>query len=138
MKKVFLVVSAITLTVAAKAVHVPDAIEKAFEQKFPSAKKVKWDKEPDGSYEASFLMQGKEMSATYDASASLLDTETEITVAELPQKVSAAFNSMHPNKKITEAAIIEKANGTIIYEVEAKVNKRSTDFLLTGDGVLIK
>ena len=45
MKKLIILVLGILLSASTiNATEVPDAIEKAFQQKFPTAKKVKWEK----------------------------------------------------------------------------------------------
>lgn len=45
-----------------------EAAEKAFRQQFPNAKEVKWDKENEHEYEASFVLDGKKGSANFSAS----------------------------------------------------------------------
>jgi hypothetical protein len=117
-----------------KAIEVPDAIKKAFQQKFPTAKKVKWEKEGSNDYEASFLLNGKELSALYSPDGQLKETETEISISELPKAVVDALNKKYPNVKIDEAAKIERADNSIVYETEVKINKKKTDLLFDQNG----
>lgn len=138
MKKLFFILVIALLSNQVMAFEVPDAIESAFEQKFPNAKKVKWEKEEDGNYEAEFILNDQEMSATFSPSATLLETETELEINELPQKVQDAFKSNYPTAKILEAAKITMADGIVYYETEAKINGKKTDVLFSPDGQLKK
>lgn len=95
----------------------PTAVQTAFQQKFPNASDVDWSKEKNGDWEAEFELPGSsEMSATFSADGRWLETETEIAISELPAPVVAALQG----KKVKEAARIEKADGSMVYEAEVK------------------
>lgn len=96
--------------------EVPSDIKMAFLKKYPSATKVKWEKEK-GKYETSFLLGGKEMSVLYDANGTIEETETKIAVSELPAK---AKNYAMSKGTIKEAARTVAANGKVKYEAEVK------------------
>lgn len=100
----------------AQNANVPANVEAEFTKKYPNATKVKWEKE-EGNYESSFRMGKKVMSVVYTPGGKLTETETKITVAELPKQAQT-----YAGKKgtIKEAAKIEMANGTIRYEAEVK------------------
>ena len=95
----------------------PEVVLAAFQQKFPNAQDVDWSKEKNGEWEAEFEVPGsKEMSANFSADGRWLETETEIAYSELPAPVIAALQG----KKVKEAARIEKADGSTVYEAEVK------------------
>jgi len=95
----------------------PEVVLAAFQQKFPNAQDVDWSKEKNGEWEAEFEMPGSnEMSANFSADGRWLETETEIAYSELPAPVIAALQG----KKVKEAARIEKADGSTVYEAEVK------------------
>lgn len=129
---IILVISLLLSATTLKATEVPDVVEKAFAQKFPIAKKVKWHKEKDNNYEASFMLNDKETSAVYSPDGQLKETETEISASELPKAVSEAFAKKYPNAKIEETAKIERSGGAVIYEIEVKGQK--TDLLFDESG----
>lgn len=104
----------------------PQAVVAAFNQKFPGVKKVGWDKEKNGEWEAEFEQNEVDMSANFSADGKWLETETEIKVTDLPAPVQAALKG----KKIKEAARIQKADGTTVYEAEV----RRKDLLFDADG----
>ncbi len=99
-----------------KTADVPQAVRTAFAQKFPGATVEKWTKE-DTAFEAEFDgANDQEMSANFAADGAWLETETEIAFAELPASVRTAVQG----QKVKEAARIERAGGTTVYEVEVK------------------
>ena len=135
MKKLIILVLGTLLSASTiNATEVPDAIEKAFQQKFPTAKKVKWEKEKSNDYEASFVLNDKEVSALYSPDGQLKETETEISISELPKAVVDAMNKKYPNVKIDEAAKIERSDNTVVYETEIKINRKTTDLLFDQNG----
>lgn len=113
----------------ARAQSIPAPAKSAFAKLHPQATAVKWDKE-DGGYEASFKENGKSMSVVMDGRGTLKETETDITVSELPASVRDYVAKQMPGKKIKEAAIIVDAAGTKKYEAE--VGGKDLLFDMTG------
>ena len=96
--------------------QVPAAVKTAFERKYPSVK-ASWDKE-DANYEANFKHDGKAMSAVIGKNGTVVETETDIPVTDLPKAVQDYMKKNYPGVKIEEAARIVKANGEVNYEAE--------------------
>lgn len=115
-----------------KTIVVPDAVSKSFSKDF-SGVMAKWDKE-DANYEANFKKDGKSMSAVYDNSGKLIETEESIAVTSLLQSVRDYVASHYKGKKIKEAAIITRPNGEINFEAEVD----GIDLLFTKQGQFIK
>jgi hypothetical protein len=135
MKNIIILVVSILLSASAiRATEVPAAVKTAFAQKFPTAKKVKWQKEKTNDFEASFMLDSKEVSATYSPDGKLKEVETEIPVSELPKAVTEALNKKYPGAKVDEAAKIERADNTVVYEAEMKVSGKKTDLLFDENG----
>lgn len=138
MKHIILVVCLALMASTTKAIHVPDLVSKAFQQKFPTVKKVKWEKENDADFEAEFTLNGKQVSAVFAADGAWRETETELKASELPAHIVSAFNKLYPGNKIREAAVIQRLNSGTLYEIETKVNGEETDILFDASGNLIK
>ncbi len=139
MKKLIIVaIVAMFSTTALHATEVPEVVKKAFQQKFPTAKKVKWEKENNNDFEASFTLNDKEISAVYSIDGQLKETETEIAVSELPKSVIDALAKKDANAKIEEAEKIERSDNTIIYETEVKINKKKRELLFDSNGNEVK
>ena len=133
MKKVLIlaVFAFLTMEVNAQemtADKVPSAVKESLIKAYPNAKATKWDKE-DADYEASFKMNGKNMSILYDAKGMEKEVETDIKFSELPMPVQTALKG----KKVKEAAIIKKG-GKTFYEAEVG----GKDLLFEADGKMVK
>ncbi len=94
----------------------PAAAKAAFTKAFPGSSKVKWEKEKEG-FEASFVQNGKKMSAVYDAQGNLKETEAAIKASELPAGVMDYVKKHYKGASIKETAKITDAAGNVKYEV---------------------
>ncbi len=128
-----LVAVAVLATVSCMAQDAPAAVKRAFAKQFPNTTVQKWDKE-DGKYEANFTTAGKRMSATFDATGALEETETDIQAAELPSLVTSYIKTNYKGAGIKEAAIITNAKGEKMYEAEVK----GKDLLFDMQGTFLR
>jgi len=99
--------------------QVPAAVKSAFATQFPTVNKVKWEKEGE-HFEAEYKLNKTEYSAVFDAQGTLLETEMEIPVSQLPSDVAAYMQANYAGKKIKEAAKITNSKGVATYEAEIK------------------
>ena len=121
-----------------KEAQVPAVVVATFKQAHPTAKAVQWEKE-DGNYEASFKQGTGEMSVVLAAAGTLLETETEITTAQLPAAVRATLSSHYAGHKVTEAAkLVAAATGAVTYEAEVSKAGKKRDVLFDANGVELK
>jgi len=116
----------------------PQAVLDAFNKKFPTATKVKWEKENAKEFEASFNMKGVDYSANYSDTGEWMETESTIAFNDLPKNVQTTFNASHPNAKVKEVAKIETSKGQTQFEVEMKQGMKTVEFLYNSDGTEIK
>lgn len=116
----------------------PNAVTITFNQKFPNASNVKWDKENAHEYEASFVWKGEKHSANFNDTGEWLETESPITFNQLPEKVQAAFNASHKVTTIKAVAKIETSKGQTQYEVEIKQGLKTVEFFYEANGSVIK
>ncbi len=116
-----------------KEADVPPTVSATFAKQYPNVKAGGWEKE-NGNYEVEFDFNKVEMSVLIGPNGQLLETETEIKVAELPKIITDYCVKNYPGKKIAEASKIVNDKGVVTYEAE--VNKM--DVLFTADGVFIK
>jgi Putative beta-lactamase-inhibitor-like, PepSY-like len=114
------------------------AITAAFQQKFPTATKVKWEKENDTEYEANFNMNGLKYSANYSTKGEWLETESPIAFDKLPPKVTEAFQALHKNQKVKSASLIETSSGTTKYELEYRKGLKMVELFYDENGNELK
>ena len=114
------------------ASKVPAAVKATFAKTYPGAI-VQWEKE-DGKYEASFKENGNSMSALFETSGTMTESEMDIKVNTLPAPVLAYVKQNYPGKSIKEGAKITKANGTVNYEA----NVSGKDVIFDANGKFLK
>lgn len=112
---------------------VPQPVKTAFQKSYPTAKEVKWDKE-GSNYEASFDFNETDYSVLFDANGSIVETEAEIEISQLPKSVTEYVTTHYKGQKIKEAAKITDAKGVDTYEAEIK----GMDLLFDSKGNFVK
>ena len=138
MKKLLMSVMAITAIVCAanaQKVHakkVPAAVKASFARQYPGIT-ASWEKE-EGKYEAGFDHNGHEMSALFETTGAMTESEMEIKVNELPAPVMQYINAHHKGAVVKEAAKITKATGEVNYEAEV----RGKDLIFDATGKFLK
>ena len=138
MKKLLMSVMAITVMVFAAnaqkldASKVPAAVKTSFAKQYPGIT-AKWEKEA-GKYEAGFDQNGHEMSALFEPTGAMTESEMEIKVSELPASVMQYITAHHKGATVKEASKITKANGEVNYEAEVK----GKDLIFDANGKFLK
>ena len=113
---------------------IPTAATTAFNQKFLSASKVKWEKESSNNYEAEFELKGVKYSANFSVNGEWLETESPFSFNQLPEKVQTSFNTSH--KGVTPKAVskIETSKQGTIYELEITKGLKTVELFFKQDG----
>lgn len=120
-----------------EAENTPKAVETAFQQKFPDAKKVKWEKENENEWEAEFEMNGKEYSANFLSDGTWKETEYEISLSEIPEEVMHTIDAQFPDHEVEEVELSERALGNV-YEFELESADEEVEVEITADGSSMK
>jgi uncharacterized membrane protein YkoI len=122
--------------------QVPKAVLEAFENAYPNAKGVEFEKEmfeDKAAYEVEYKENGREYELLYDADGSLLQKEEEIETQALPESVSQAVMKAHPKGTLKETEKVMKPDGTVTgYEVEIKENGKEIELELDTSGKILK
>lgn len=115
----------------------PKKVEEAFAKKFPTVKKVKWDKENDTEWEAEFKMKGTEYSANFMEDGTWKETEHEIKKNAIPANVKTSLDTEFSGYKIEEAEISETSEGSV-YEFELEKGEQTMEVAIDTNGKVIK
>ncbi len=129
--------AAISINASAQKPSVPETVNKAFTQKFPDAKSVKWDKENDTEWEAEFKLKGVEYSANFSTEGVWKETEHEIETSAIPANVKQTLDGEFAGYKIEEAEISETAEGTV-YEFKLEKDETKMEVAISPDGKVVK
>jgi hypothetical protein len=115
----------------------PDNVKKEFVKKYPAAQSVKWATEEANEWEAEFIINGKEMSASFDDKGIWLETEVEITEKELPEAVVNTLKNKFAGFKTGEMSTIENPQMKG-FEIALKKGDTSLEVVFDNTGKVIK
>jgi len=117
-----------------KEKDVPKSVQNAFVQKYPSAKKVSWEKEK-GNFEANWGgKSGEDSSAQFTPSGNFVEIVVAIPISQLPANIPPYVSKNYHGAKINEAGKLTDAMGRHMYEVEIK----GKDLIFDEKGVFLK
>ncbi|RYU79273.1 PepSY-like domain-containing protein [Hymenobacter persicinus] len=120
------------------AKQVPAATVATFKKAYPTVKAVAWEKE-EANYEAGFTQGKSEMSVVITPTGTLLETEMEMPVTQLPAAVRTKLATDYKGYKVLEAAkIVTAATGATTYEAEVSQAGKKRDVLFHADGTEVK
>jgi len=117
---------------------VPVLIYRAFKSKFQGASQESWSKESKSVYEVEFFNDRKKQSATFDTSGAWLETETEISLSQLPRVVNAAFNKQFGGFTVQETTSVETADRGTLYELIINKGSEGYEVQFSAKGELLK
>lgn len=120
-----------------KKIDIPEAVQKAFKEKFPKVKNVQWEMEGEEEYEAEFKKEDKEVSALFAVDGTWIETETDIKPNEVPQVILDAIAEEYDDFTILEAEKIERADG-MFYELEINSDGRDWEMEVSPEGEIIE
>jgi len=137
---VSLIVSFATISCAQKVneKNLPAAVKTAFSTKYPTATNIKWGKENAKEYEAEFKLNNNNVSANFLVTGEWVETETVLSVTDLPAAVSNAIKTKYPSASIIKAEKLEKPVNKTLYEVFIKLNGKTKEVELNADGSFAK
>ncbi len=118
--------------------EVPSVVLTAFQEKFPQASDIAWDKESDTEWEAEFKMDNKEMSANFSPEGKWLQTETDIKEKELPEAVKNTIKSQFIGYEIEESAQVAMPEQNEAYEVELEKGKATLEVVIDSSGKVLR
>ena len=119
------------------SLQAPANVVSAFKTVHPKAQKITWDKE-GLNYEADYVEGGDNYSVIINNLGKILETEKEISSAELPSGVIKYINDNYNGYKLSGAARIEDNSGNVTYEAEIKNGNTFKDVMFNQSGKPLK
>ena len=128
---------------------VPEAVLKAFENKYGDIKDVKWEKK--NNYNVARFQTGAitkagnsyTTSAWYDDNGSEKQVNQDIPFANLPEAVKTAFDAYQKKmyadwKADDDVDVVSRLDMGLIYIIEIEKGKEERELSFSPDGVLLK
>ena len=119
------------------SLQAPANVVSAFKTVHPKAQKITWDKE-GLNYEADYEEDGDNYSVIINTLGKILETEKEITPAELPSGVIKYISDNYKGYTLTGAARIEDNSGNVTYEAEINKGNSFKDVMFDQNGKPLK
>ena len=116
--------------------NVPAIVLNAFQLKFPNASDVDWKLEK-GKYRVNFDVNNKDHQLIIDDKGKLLKLKQELWVSEIPKEVLGTMQSKVTYYDLNDATKLEEG-GEVVYEINFENGDEDYDFLIGGNGKLIK
>jgi hypothetical protein len=137
MKKIFLFLAVVLLATSMyaqklKDAQVPAVVKSGFQKQYPNTKGT-WERE-NGNYEMTFKKEGSDVSVLINGNGTIVETETDIAVSQLPATASNYIKKHYKGQQVKEAAKIVKANGEVSFEAELK----GKDILFDANGKFLR
>lgn len=121
-----------------KSSNLPQALQQAFSEKFPSATRVEWEVK-GAYYEAEFTQNNVSITAWFTPQGIWEMTETDIRYDALPVEVKATFeSSTYAKFHIDDVDQLERKEQEVIYVLDVEFGKQEADRYYSKDGTLIK
>lgn len=119
--------------------QVPDGVMATFQAMYPQAEYVEWEKKKNGYYVADFFAAGSDLKVWINKNGAWSMTESDISLADLPEAVQNAFkSSQYADWHIEDLDKYERTDRTFyLIEIEKK-GKRDRKLFYAEDGKLLK
>lgn len=119
-------------------------ITSAFEQRYPNASRVEWEREAGNYYVADFRESNVDKEAWFTSDGTWVMTETDVRPADLPEVIRTALNATEYTEangwRIDDVDKLERFEMETIYilDVEQRSTDIDMDLYFTEDGTFIK
>ncbi len=112
----------------------------ALDKMYPKAKKVEWQTDRNGNFEAHFKMNGSHYRSDFTLSGVWIETERSIEWDDLPSAVKYTIKKNSDKKQIVELEEVHHHEKGWFYDVEVrkKKKKKKRDLLIAPDGQIIE
>lgn len=118
---------------------VPAVVLNAFQQQFPKARQVEWEKKRDGNYEVEFDngLFSRDHQAIISPDGKVLRHEEELASYSLPDAVKQQIKTEFDGYRVGDVKKID-TGGTITYEVDLDSRQGDLDVIFAADGKIVK
>lgn len=117
---------------------VPEAVQMAFQKKYPGENDPDWKQDDHGYWESNFKQDGEKYRADFNADGTWVETENDIKEEELPEAIKKVIKQKYSDHEIAEIEFVDNAEKGKFYDVEFKQKGKNMDVMFREDGSIIK
>ncbi|MGE3801063.1 MAG: hypothetical protein AB7H80_08600 [Candidatus Kapaibacterium sp.] len=118
--------------------QVPDVVVQAFQSAYPDVSSPEWEQEQEGEYfEAEFEIHGIEHSIRISAEGSIVATEVEMSISDIPSSIITFIARSYAGYEIEEGTKVTTHDGTF-FEVEIAGKGKEYELLFDTEGNPVK
>mgnify|MGYP003625769534 CR=1 FL=1 len=133
----WIIPSLLLIACAAKQDGVPEAVQLAFEQKYPGENDPDWHIDDNGNYESNFKIDGKKLRADFSPEGNWIETESSLDKNELPKAIQEKIKADFSAYEITELEEVDHHSKGKFYDIEFKQKGKNMDVEMRSDGTII-
>lgn len=126
--------SLFALCMTATTIEVPSAVVQNFQDLYPSATNIAWEKTDNGLFEAEFKVDGQTFEAVFLPNGNWMHTGVDINSSELPSLITSRVEEIYNNASILEASKLSLPDGSSQYELELKEAGVNIEVVFYEDG----
>lgn len=139
MRNTFFLLLFVLIVFSAQAQNsAPEVVQNNFKKMFAEAKKVKYSKETDGSWEIDFVQSKVKSSATFSSTGEWLETENEIKKSALPKEILVMLAKEYKGWKIEDCEKVREPNKEPFFELEVEKGKESFELKIDASGKVLE
>ena len=115
--------------------RIPESVLSTFRTTYGTISDVSWEREDD-MFEAEFDLDGMEVSLLITPDGTIVATEQELPLSEIPASVRSAIQNLYPGASLEEGERITTHEG-MTYEVEIRSGGKEYELQFDEEGNLI-
>ena len=119
-----------------KKPDIPTHIQKSFQEKFPEAKDVIWER-VDEIFEAEFTLNGEHIEAEFVMNGKLLMTEKKISKDSLPANILEIIKTEYADYTLESVELVESELMGQVYELEFEKDGKEYEVFFDMSGKMI-
>lgn len=116
----------------------PEAVQMAFQKKYPGEDDPDWKQDEHGYWESSFKKDGEKFRADFNKEGSWIETENDVKNEELPEAIKKQIEEKYSDYEITEIEFVDNAKKGKFYDVEFKKEGKNLDVMFKENGTIIE
>jgi len=116
---------------------VPEKVSTAFDEMFPGSANIEWEMDDEGIWEVEYNFRGTELESSFNENGEWLETERELEIENIPEKILKTLSLNYKEWKIEEAEFVKRPDFSG-YEINLEKGNYKTEVLVSADGEIVE